>query len=490
MTLWRRISYLILFISLNSSLQTMGQKMLGSVFSIYSGINSTQINPALITGSKAYVDINIIGANSFFKNNWAYIPKEDQNIWQLIGSDTSLFNYGKYKFNRTYTYYNNTDPKFLVQSVRIMGPSAMVQTGKHAFGISIQSRVQSSSTNIPYEIPVFIYEGLNYNNLHDIVYDDNDFNISSLAWTELSLSWGVDFRRFYKNKLSFGVNANLLLGHEGAYNINKNLNYTVHDTSNIEFFNYDAEYGVALPIDYDSKEIIYQDPLVKGYGVGLDLGFVFTRLKSSFSPREGNKLCSKEYEEYLYRIGISLMDIGGISFNKNAQKHNFDNVSVSWAEFDTLEYRSINVSFKQLSQAFYGNPYQSYTSNKISIGLPTTISLQFEGNFIENIYVAALWIQPIQFNAKQTRQASQLSIVPRFENSFFGFSLPITLIQYKYLSLGTAIRLGPLTIGSERIGILLGVSDLDGMDIYFNLKLSLAKGKCSSRKIGACYQWK
>ncbi len=485
----RWINYSLLLLLVHSSSQTLGQQMLGSVFSNFGGINTAQINPALITGSKVYLDVNIVSVNSFFKNDWAYIPKQDKNIWEIIRMDTIIPKYGEYKYTGMYTYYDNLNPKTFTQSTRVIGPSAMLQAGQHAFGIGIQTRMVVSAKDIPYEIPLFIYEGLTYDSLQNVIFDDNDFSFSSLTWSEVSASWGYDFHRFYKSKLSFGVNAKLLLGHEGAYSVNKNAKYVVYDPRTIEFYNYEAEYGMALPIDYDSEEPIYQNPLVKGYGLGLDVGFVFTRLKNSFPHRGGRKLCSKPYEEYLYRIGISLLDIGGITFKQNAQKHNFDNVNVYWAEFDTLEYHNLNVTMQQLSQAFYDDPNKSKTDDKISIGLPTTISLQFEGNFIKDIYLAALWIQPIQFNAKQVRQPSQISIIPRYENSLFALSLPVSLLEYEYLSLGAAVRVGPLTVGTERLGVLLGVSDIDGVDIYFSLKFSLSKGRCSTQNLGACYSW-
>lgn len=142
---------------------------------------------------------------------------------------------------------------------------------------------------------------------------------------------------------------------------------------------------------------------------------------------------------------------------------------------------------QQLSQTFYGDPNQSKTDDRISIGLPTAISLQFETNFRKNIYMSALWIQPLRFNPRQLRRPSQIALVPRYEIEWFALSLPLSMLQYEYIRLGAALRLGPLTIGTERLGILLGITDLDGMDIYFSLKFSLTKGRCSSRKWGACY---
>lgn len=466
---------------------SIGQEMLGTVFSNYSGINSAIINPALMTGSKAYLDVNIIGADVFFKNNWGYIPKEGDNIWNLIRSDTVLPLYGKYRYNGMYTYFDNTNPKSAVQSTRVIGPSAMIQTGEHAFGLSFSTRSVTTGNNIAYEIPVLAYEGLYYEELQNIIFNDGDFDFVSLTWTEISGSWAYDFHRSYKSKFSFGLNAKFMLAHEGAYITNRNVNYIVYDPETIQVFDWNAEIGLALPINYDSTDLFYQGPAIKGVGAGLDIGFVFTRLKSNLHPSKNEKYCSKAYEEYLYRVGISLLDIGGISLNKNTQKHNFENVSVYWAEFDTVEYQNINQTVQELSQVFYGDPNQSNTGDKISIGLPTAISLQFEANMIKDIYLSALWIQPIRFNPKQLRRPSQLAIVPRYENKWFAFSLPISMLQYEYIRLGAALRLGPLTIGSERLGILLGITDLDGVDIYFSLKFNLTKGRCSKQKWDACY---
>ena len=476
---------LLLFLTFNKT--SIGQEMLGTVFSDYSGINSAVINPALLTGSRSYLDINIIGANAFVRNTWAYIPKEDMNIWELLSSDSLIPKYGKYRYNGSYKYYENTNTKYLAQSVRIMGPSAMIQTGEHAFGLSFSVRSVTSANNIPFEFPVFAYEELTYTELQDIVFDDNDFDFASLSWAEISGSWAYDFHRFYKGKLTLGINAKFLMAFGGFYSMNRNANYVVYDSKNIEIFNYDAEFGMALPINYDSDLLAYEEPLFKGYGAGLDIGFVYTRMKNIYPQRGGEKICSKPYEEYLYRIGVSILDIGGVSMNKNAVKHNYENVNGLWMEFDTIGFYNINKVFQDLSTVLYDDPNKSKTDDKISIYLPTSVSVQFEAKLKKDIYLSAMWMQSIRTSQKQLRRPSQLAIVPRYEKNMFTISLPISIIEYKYVRLGAAFRVGPLTIGSERLGILLGISDIDGADIYFSLKFNLKKGKCNTYNKGACF---
>ncbi len=466
---------------------TTAQEMIGNVFGNYNGIYATVINPSLMTGSKTYLDINLAGGNAFVKNNWGYVPKEGKNIWQLIFGDTLTNQYGEYDYNSDYTYYDNTKSKFFSQTARILGPSVMLQTGKHAYGLSLSTRTVSSGYNISYEIPVLFYEGLSYEKLQGILFNDDDFNFSSAAWAEVALSWAYDFKRSYKGKLSFGATAKFMLAFEGFYAANRNAQYMVLDKSTINFYNYDAEFGFSVPLDYDSITPRYEGPFFKGVGAGIDIGFTYTRLKSSVPPLKESRICSKPYEEYLYRIGISLLDVGSISMGKNAQKHNLDNVSALWTGLDTLGYNGINNFLQEASYQFYGDSTRSKTADKISLGLPTALSLQIEANYLKNLYISALWVQSIQFNSKQLRRPSQIAIAPRFENDYIALSLIGSLLEYRYIRLGAAFRIGPLTIGSERLGILLGITDLDGADIYFSLKFGLNKGRCSLKNKGACF---
>ncbi|PLX10906.1 MAG: hypothetical protein C0598_09505 [Marinilabiliales bacterium] len=478
---------IILFITAIFSIESVqSQEMIGTTFGNYNGISSAIINPALMTGSKAYLNVNLLMADAYVKNDWAYIPKEDKTIWDLLSMDTLIPTYGKYRYNGLYTYRNNTNTKNVYQSVRVMGPSFMLQTGDHAFGLSVSARANTNATNIAYEMPLFLYEGLTYDSLQNIIFDDYDFNFSSMSWIEIAASWAWDFARPYKAKLTFGTNIKLNLGYHGAYNVNNNAKYIVYDPQTIQFYNYDSEMGYSLPVNYDSKDIEIDGPVVNGVGAGIDIGIVYTRLKNSIQDKGGSRICSKPYEDFIYRVGVSLLDIGAVSFSNNAQKHNFDNVNVYWAEFDTLEYRNINASMQDLSMAFYGDPLASNTGEKISIPLPTTLSLQFEGHFQKNLYVSALIMQPLRFSKKQLLRPVQYAITPRFENDYFALSIPVSIIQYKYMRIGTSVRMGPLTIGTERLGTLLGISDLDGLDIYVALKFSLKKGRCSANGRGAC----
>jgi hypothetical protein len=86
------------------------------------------------------------------------------------------------------------------------------------------------------------------------------------------------------------------------------------------------------------------------------------------------------------------------------------------------------------------------------------------------------------------RRPAQIAVTPRYETDWFEAMLPLSLYEYRLPRIGAAVRLGFLTIGTERLGTLFGVADINGMDVYASVKFNLRKGVClGNRDTGACY---
>ena len=79
-----------------------------------------------------------------------------------------------------------------------------------------------------------------------------------------------------------------------------------------------------------------------------------------------------------------------------------------------------------------------------------------------------------------------MAIIPRYETKYFELSVPISLYDYNYPRVGIAARFYFITIGTERLGTYLGLSDMNGMDIYASIKIGINKGSCKERCGGAC----
>jgi len=80
------------------------QEMLGLSQGNYSGVNSILSNPAMLTNTRSYFDINFIGLDYFVRNNFIYIPGNDYNVWKAMRQE-ELPTYGD--DNRNFLYYKN-----------------------------------------------------------------------------------------------------------------------------------------------------------------------------------------------------------------------------------------------------------------------------------------------------------------------------------------------------------------------------------------------
>ncbi len=458
------------------------QEMTGLTLGNYSGPTVLLINPAMMTNTHDFLSINIISGDLFVQNNFAYIPAGDYTVWDAVMTKPLPV----YDGLNNILYYDNQNLKNAVVNLRIMGPSAMLHLGDHAFGITSGLRINTSGNSIPWEIPVFAYEGINYKDLYNIQFNDNNFDFQSNAWGEIGLSYAYNIIKYFDQQLTIGISAKYLMGLSGAYSDIKNAKYIIQNDSVMNVQNLDAELGFALPIDYNTNEYLDSGPLVKGSGMGLDIGVVYVKRKYA-DNKNWNRLCEQPYEEYKYRIGVSILDIGGINYKNNAQLHSYDNVNVLLENSDTINFSNINQVIGDISDIFYGDPNASLIGNSFKIGLPTAISIQADFNIQKNFFISGFWIHPIRLNAHTLRRPAELSIIPRIETHYFDFSLPITLYEYNDFRMGAAIRLYFITIGTDNLGTWVGTSNLDGMDLYVSLKFGLSKGGCKPVTHNKCY---
>lgn len=484
----KQLRFFIIFFVLGwASIPRLGfaQEMAGLSFGNYSGISSVRANPAFLTGSKVYLDVNILGAGAFFDNNFAYIPNDSVNFWTLVRGGSLPASYGKFYYNSFYTYYTKRQYNAAAAVASVLGPSVMLQAGKHAFGISFSARSYHSSWHTPNSVLQTIYNGKPDISLINREQQIRNLNFASLSWMELGFHYAYDFYNRYGNKLTAGASLKLLYGVEGSYVSIKSFKYRWQDSKIIHIDSVNASMGFSLPVDYNNSTAKF-NPLTKGHGIGLDLGFVYTRNKTNVSPSGEKALCAKPYEDYRYRIGFSIMDIGRIRFNNNAQLHEYQvgNVDIN----SEIKGNSINnIIHKIDAQLFNGDSLGSLKDSVITMSLPTAMSLQFDYHYKKNFYLSGFWIHPLRFQNKSLRRPAELLVMPRFDTRMVGVSLPVSWYDYQKLRLGLALRIYTVTIGTEKLGTLLGIGDLTGVDFYFNIKFNLLKGTCLSWKKGACF---
>lgn len=481
MGLFNRI--LISLVILLASFSSFSQEMLGITGSNYGGSNGLLINPSSILGSKLYMDVNILSGDIFIESNYLYIHGDDYAPMKFLKKDAEFPQYGKDK--QAFDHYFDKDLKYAYTQLRFIGPSGFVVYNDHAFALQTQVRTVASLDKIPFDVANFAYEGLDYPPQFNINFVDKNFSIAAMSWGEINLSYSYTVYKYSHDRLHVGATLKYLMGYTGMYVDGQELNYLMLNDSTADIRNLNARVGFSGPVDYENEDFPY-GPTFKGKGLGLDIGFTYVRTINGHSNRKYDRLCENPYEDYHYKIGVSILDIGGINFKDNAQLHEFNNVSHYWERIDTLSFSSINGLVHEFSSRFYGNPNASLADTRFSLGLPTALSVQFDYHHFDAWYLGGMFIYPLKLNNHSLVRPAQVALIPRYETREIEFAMPVSLYMLEKLRLGFSARYRFLTVGTDKLGSFFGFSDFTGTDIYFSIKLNFGKGFCSHKKIDGC----
>ena len=479
----KKLRTILFMIFLLQGTSAVCQSMAGAAVGNYSGVDGLRLNPSSMHNSKSYLDIRLFGLGLFVQNNYLYMSKEDYRFSNFFKSGyvwpTHQEWYGPEQ--RTFYHYSNKRYKNAFVQQEIEGPGAMLIYGRHAFALTTAYRTVVSGAGVPYELANFAYLGMNYWPQQNIQYHDyGPVSTAGMSWGEIGLSYSnVLYARGY-HMLSAGVSVKRLLGTGGVYMNARDLDYIIPNDSTIDVRNVDAWVGVSLPIAFD-ENVAVTSPLFKGKGFGADFGVTYTRLARYHQEQYFGTLCAQQYEDYIYRVGIALIDLGAIRFNNNARLMHIDNRSSYWEHVNHMKITSIGQLLDTISYKFYGDYTSGYAGEKFTLGLPTALSAQFDYHFRPNWYVNASLIMGVPVGRSTIRRPAELTVTPRFESKWFEVNMPVSLYNWQLARLGFSARIFFLTVGTDKLGGFFHMSDFTGLDFYMSVRFFFGKGSCNNR---------
>lgn len=457
----------------------------------YSGSASSWLNPSNIATTFVHDDLGLMSLSFDLDNNFAYLPP--RTFWPSLrglmteGGDWAKFEGIQPDMTYYYKYPNDKDSRNAYQSLDLVLPSLMMTFGQnHSIAFSLKTRMYTSVTRMPWEIPVLITETLAYDSLQNQPYVSEGMRFSTMAWTEVNLSYATTVFDYGDLKMDAGVTGKFLNAMAGAaLNINA-LDYLVLDEDNLYFNHLDAEANLALPLSYGTSFqnvdslITLTDPFFRGRGLGVDLGFTLTNKRNSMLRPSKRSACDDQPTRYFWRLGVSLIDLGKVGFRKNLLGGHLSgrDFQVYIPAFDHVT--SINAA-TELMESLAGATEPVFAEEqKFSIGLPTALSVQFDANVYDDFYINATWVQPVSrwFYDAAVEREPLLSVTPRYETSLVGVMLPMTLYNYSYVTAGVFVRVGPLTLGTNDLISLTGLGKTRNIDFMMSIRLKLDRGDC------------
>jgi outer membrane protein OmpA-like peptidoglycan-associated protein len=453
-----KLLFLLVFAS---AFMANAQSYMGYFPDNYAGVQGVLFNPASIVDSRFKTDINLFSTSSSLNNDF----------YGLSLFDLSKSSYDANKDGVRTPSKNNG----AISYSDVMGPSFMFNIApKHAIAIFTRARAVVNATDINGEL---------YNQLKDGLDDASSFNINvgspnmvGHTWGEVGASYAAVLWQSKQHFLKGGLTAKYLIGGLNSYAKGSNVTSAFVQTNN-PLSSYLATTGT-LTIG-SSQDIIVGNEDYKfdtnSTGFGGDIGFIY-EWRPDYASYDLNNAKAvdnnfKDLNKYKLRFGLSITDIGSITYkNSREDLYNINGV-VSRQDIDDAD------NLGDFLELHYGTPVTVYKN--IKANLPTVMHVDADWNMYKKFYLNLNGnVSLVEKSAMgKTSSANTYILTPRYETKWFTFSLPVNYMEYSGMQVGTGLRFGPLFVGSSSVITNWLSKESKGADVYFGLKIPVYQHK-------------
>ena len=396
----------------------------------YNGYTGSYFQPASIVNSVNKVSVvssfNFLAGNNYSGNNASVIST-------LFGNENSRY---RDHFNNGYQFRNTSfdvlGAHYEINHENAVGYSFRIRSFGNVDGLDnawTEAIFNGYDDTKPLNTPITMR---NYNYVQ-FVYNEHRFNYARVIQDEGD--------RFIKAgvamKLINGIDATYLHARDGEFQFDQPFG-TNGDITVTEF-----SYGQA------EKENMFT---TRKLGFGLDLGVVyeyrpFFREYRYYMDGKAN-IERYDKNKYLFKVGASITDIGGVRFSRDTTTYDFTTVSTdqNMADLGELSFVAITGGGINVLQSFDSLAANSVENDnqkeKFLMNLPTTLNLQFDYNLWNNIYIGYASSTSLKRKADPHKVHSKSihSIIPRYESAKIGVSVPLTIQRNAQFNVGLSAR--------------------------------------------------
>jgi len=461
---------LVVFPGLLAMLNGKAQNYHAIQGSSYAGALGVHNNPASIVGTPFKWDVVLLGTQLKSSTNAFTI----YNYSLLSSPANSLYYVDKGKYKRK----ADLDFNLNLINARI----ALNQKSSVAFGVNIKgyTNLQTSDYN-------FIDTLDNVTDFLQLNPDINGVNakLRSSTWVEAYISYA---RTLYDNefsRLNAGITLHVGRGVSGAYaNIN-NISFSQTVQNNRTVYNInsaDLIYGYSASYDHwhgnnsTSQNISNMISYAEG-GASIDAGIEYIikpQGTSSFNDDE-------DYYDYDWKLGLSLLDIGGNQYKYGTQSRVVYSVKPNITG-NALDNKFIGINSAQefndsLATVINGDQAGGRFTVINPTRLVANVDRYLTGNFYLNAELSVnIPLASIKKTYLQVKQTNLLTVTPRWETKRFGFYLPVQFNTKNQLWVGGAFKAGPLLFGLHNLVNLFGKTSTQNGGGYIALIFRASKG--------------
>lgn len=418
----------------------------------YTGINGVFFNPANIADSRYRFDFNLFSVSGNVGNNQATFSLN--NIAESFDENEIS--------NKIFGQNAGRSSGFV--SADFHGPSFMFNTGKKmAVALTTRVRAMANVTDMNGKLANKITEDFSNDPTlpYTISSDDNmRFNVN--GWSEYGLSLARVISDKGKHFFKTGLSLKYLSGAGNAYISIARFNGTLHeDRTRIDNYltnttgRIETGFGGIQISDFEAEQLTQMES--KGFGA--DIGFVYEyRPEHEKYRREQGTSWQRNMNKYKWKVGIVLLDIGRIKYEKDIQRSGAYNIDITGNErFYLSQLNNVDIDdykgfFNSKPQYFTADNANTESSYKVS--LPSTLQVDVDYHLHRGFYVSlASQLSLINSSNKpfSSNYYSGITLTPRYEGKAIGLYIPLSYNSLTNVNAGASLRLGPLFVGSGSV---------------------------------------
>lgn len=475
-------AFLLISVVTLATLQPVGaQDFLGYGNSNYGGLQALEVNPASIVDGRYRVEIGLYGTVGFTNDYLGLKRSAFGNLGDAFGfREKDPLGNAIYEEYWTENWRDNT-AKQLFSSGNVSLGFILSLGPKSAFAFTTRARAILSASNVnSYLMKAFLEEfelapgseaaTLIYGNP---IFSDNA-NAQMISFAEYGLSYGHTILDKGRHFLKGAGRVKYLQGIASTTATADELGVIIKNADTLTALP-GTNFSLSYSDNFNFSELISSFQQEAKPSVGFDVGMIY-----EFRPRymdyryrtDGKTSKTVPGEpKYLLRVGVSLTDIGQLTFKQNVFSGNF-------AVIDTSDL--VNFTSEDFEE-FKNKLVDGLVSNNDSVGtyklkLPTALGIQLDWHVYRKWFLGFSMRQQLEANSPfRAQEPSRYVFTPRYESNALEVALPIGFDNLGNNTIGTLMRVGPVMLGSNSLisTALLNDGDIYSLDVFFGIKIGL-----------------
>jgi hypothetical protein len=417
------------------------------------GVMSTLLNPAELAQMPQKVDVHLIGFDINMNNS--LVPLTTSNLDQFDKPEKLFFE--KYTSDKPFNARIGID---------LMGPSVAFALNKNTT-LALTTRVRTAvSIN---DLDINLGKTLFNTSAQDFVgqtISTNQQSFTVMGWMEMGLSGATTLLNTPQHLVKIGGTAKVLFPgiYANTYLRADNLTATVDKDTKTASIDGTGTLGIS----YSNANIndISNNIMGSPSGFSADGGISY-QLKDQKDP-----------SKYIFRAGLSLMDIGFVKFKVDAKNSQEYRIDATGGKGDNINnYISGNLDKIQANLENAGIITKTNSNTEIEAKLPMAMNLYFDARIWKPFYLTFNWQQGVNDNTNPRNLLAQnyWGITPRFVTRFIEIYTPFTFTETAGRFIGAGMKVGPLYFGSSSILTTAFSDNSKQIDIHFGIKMGFGK---------------